>query len=52
MTKARLDGKDGHLRHMASHWYLMLDPQSYKVIEDKGGFGVHWCEDKSCRNYR
>jgi hypothetical protein len=51
MTMARLDGKDGHLRHMPSNWYLMLDPRSCEVTQDKDGFGVYWCEDRRCRNY-
>lgn len=51
VSMARLDGKDGHLRRMVSNWYLLLDPQSYKVTQDRDGFRVYWCEDKRCRNY-
>ncbi len=43
--------EDGMLRRMCDRWYLALDPDSYRLTDDREGFGVYWCKAKGCRNY-
>ncbi len=43
--------EDGTLRRMNSQWYQVLEPESYKLTDDKDGFAVYWCMAKACRNY-
>lgn len=33
------------------HWYQALDPDSYRLTDDRDGLGVYWCRQQRCRNY-
>lgn len=46
----RLDD-DKRLKGMGASWYAALDPDSYRICDDKDGFGVYWCKSEGCMNY-
>jgi len=36
---------------MSRNWLQVLDPDSYRLTEDKEGFGIYWCKSETCQNY-
>jgi hypothetical protein len=43
--------ESGCLQSMSSHWYQVLDPDSYNLTNDRDGLGVYWCRQEGCGIY-
>lgn len=42
---------EAHMGFPRPSWIAALDPDSYGATDDRIGYGVSWCHNRSCRNY-